>query len=247
MDYAPEVFLKHALRNFRALADAGAGMKLLSNPLLLAVFLLAQAVTAQATASHYDPSSIHQGRQQKSFLEFALGQVNPENANYGQCIEDARRIGIESTIVNYYFWSNAVAMTAVPMLSCYAVLLTRRRRHELLKAARVLAQYHNQHIYEEEKYQSLRAKYLQLQKEIEQELKYPPKASATKSRSVFENRDNGKDTRSSTTAAVGVAAVPLEQQVFQANQTVATLRQQMTTLTQRLEAEQQKNRKLRGE
>lgn len=66
---------------------------------------------AQAGQSAYDPAT-HSApsKPRDSFLDFTLRRINPSDANYGQCLSEGRRILLEETLRNAYFWSNIVAL-----------------------------------------------------------------------------------------------------------------------------------------
>ena len=66
---------------------------------------------AQAGHSSYDPAAHSaSSKPRDSFLDFTLKRINPADANYGQCLKEARRILFEETLRNAYFWSNIVAL-----------------------------------------------------------------------------------------------------------------------------------------
>jgi cytoskeletal protein RodZ len=44
------------------------------------------------------------------FLEFTLGRINSSDANFGQCLSEDRKMLLEETLRNAYFWSNIVAL-----------------------------------------------------------------------------------------------------------------------------------------
>lgn len=65
----------------------------------------------QADHSSYDPATHSaQSNPRDSVLDFTLRRINPADANYGQCLSEARRILLEETLKNAYFWSNIVAL-----------------------------------------------------------------------------------------------------------------------------------------
>ncbi|HTT21960.1 MAG TPA: hypothetical protein VMG82_23725 [Candidatus Sulfotelmatobacter sp.] len=68
-------------------------------------------LAAQAGHSSYDPAAHSaSSKLRDSFLDFTLRSINPSDANYGQCLSEDRRILVEETLRNAYFWSNIVAL-----------------------------------------------------------------------------------------------------------------------------------------
>ena len=41
---------------------------------------------------------------------FTLKRINPADKDYGQCLDEGRKILLEETMRNGYFWSNLVAL-----------------------------------------------------------------------------------------------------------------------------------------
>jgi septal ring factor EnvC (AmiA/AmiB activator) len=72
---------------------------------------------AQAGHSSYD-SALHSvsSKPQNGFLDFTLKRINPSDANYGQCLSEDRRMLLEETVTNTYFWSNVVALGVLSWL-----------------------------------------------------------------------------------------------------------------------------------
>jgi hypothetical protein len=70
-----------------------------------------------AQAGHYDPDS-HSASPKPSngFLDFTLRQFNSTDTNYGQCLGEDRRILLEETLRNAYFWSNIIALVGLGWL-----------------------------------------------------------------------------------------------------------------------------------
>ena len=59
---------------------------------------------AQARPSGYDPAAQAQSpRQKDGFVDFALKRINPADKDYGQCLDEGRRLLIEETMRNGYF------------------------------------------------------------------------------------------------------------------------------------------------
>ncbi len=71
-----------------------------------ATFSVAQAGHCSSAAATHSVSS----KPRNSLLEFTLGRINSSDANFGQCLSEDRRILLEETLRNAYFWSNIVAL-----------------------------------------------------------------------------------------------------------------------------------------
>jgi hypothetical protein len=74
-------------------------------------------LVAQAGHSSYD-SAAHSAssKPRDSFLDFTLRRINPADANYGQGLSEDRRMLLEETVRNAYFWSNIVALSVLGWL-----------------------------------------------------------------------------------------------------------------------------------
>jgi hypothetical protein len=97
---------------------------------------------AQARPSGYDPADQAQSRRQKDgFVDFALKRINPADKDYGQCLDEGRKLLIEETMRNAYFWSNLVALG---LLACLFVIIVYQHRVQTCRewtAAEMLAQH----------------------------------------------------------------------------------------------------------
>jgi hypothetical protein len=97
---------------------------------------------AQARPSGYDPAAQAQSpRQKDGFVDFALKRINPTDKDYGQCLDEGRKLLIEETIRNGYFWSNVVALG---LLACLFIIIVYQRTvqtHREWTTADLLAQH----------------------------------------------------------------------------------------------------------
>ena len=97
---------------------------------------------AQARPSGYDPAAQAQSpRPKDGFVDFALKRINPADKDYGQCLDEGRKMLLEETIRNAYFWSNLVALG---LLACLFVIIVYQHRVQTCRewtAAETLAQY----------------------------------------------------------------------------------------------------------
>ena len=229
----------------------GREMKRFVTRILLSFTLLAQVgFAAQARASNYDPGR-PSGGQQKSFFDFLI-QSKSQKTDLGKCIEDVRRIGIESTIDNFKYWSNIVALVTALGFFLYILKLRGQRKQILVSTAQALTKLQNQLATGHQNYQQLYKAYSQYLQEFdrEKEPKLPLKSAVSRGRNAVEHKDSGGDLNAAPAAVVVVAPLDQTQALNQpgvSDATFSSLRQQITTLTQQLEQERQKNRKLRGE
>src|SRR5208337_5532901 len=97
---------------------------------------------AQARPSGYDPAARAQPPKQKDgFVDFALKSINPADKDYGQCLDEGRKMLLEETVRNGYFWSNLVALG---LLACLFVIIVYQHRVQASRewsVAETLAQY----------------------------------------------------------------------------------------------------------
>jgi len=97
---------------------------------------------AQVHRSGYDPAAQAQSpRQKDGFVDFALKRINPADKDYGQCLDEARKLLLEETMRNAYFWSNLVALG---LLACLFVIIVYQHRVQTCRewtAAEMLAQH----------------------------------------------------------------------------------------------------------
>ena len=97
---------------------------------------------AQARRSGYDPAAQAQSpRQKDGFVDFALKRINAADKDYGQCLDEGRKMLLEETIRNGYFWSNLVALG---LLACLFVFIVYQHRVQTCRewtAAEMLAQH----------------------------------------------------------------------------------------------------------
>jgi hypothetical protein len=97
---------------------------------------------AQARPSGYDPAAQAQSpRQKDGFVDFALKRINPADKDYGQCLDEGRKLLLEETMRNAYFWSNLVALG---LLACLFIIIVYQHRMQTCRewtAAEMLAQH----------------------------------------------------------------------------------------------------------
>src|SRR5260370_32520639 len=97
---------------------------------------------AQARRSGYDPAVQPQSSKQKdSFVDFALKRINPADKDYGQCLDEGRKLLVEETMRNAYFWSNLVALG---LLACLFRIIVYQHRLQTCRGwttAQILTQH----------------------------------------------------------------------------------------------------------
>jgi len=97
---------------------------------------------SQARRSGFDPAAQAQSpRPKDGFVDFALKRINPADKDYGQCLDEGRKLLLEETIRNGYFWSNLVALG---LLACLFVIIVYQHRVQTCRewtAAETLAQH----------------------------------------------------------------------------------------------------------
>jgi hypothetical protein len=154
-----------------------------------------------------------------------------------------RKAILENTIKSYEFWITLVSLGLNLALFVYLFHLDSVRRQVMRSTARLVATYQSQLAAGQRSYQRLQQDYSKFVSEFEQEKE--PKISTRppiqKARGGDDTRTNAADPRAASgQAAASLATVPAEE-------TLASMRQQITTLTRQLESERQKNRRLQGE
>ena len=110
---------------------------------LLTVFVFLLVLPGWPQSSTPSGDVVAPKKEKPGLFEFATKRVNANDLDYGQCIDEARRIAIEDTIQRGYFWSNVLTVA----LSCFLLaIVIHQRRVQINReqtAATVLAQYHN--------------------------------------------------------------------------------------------------------
>lgn len=188
--------------------------------------LVSQGHPAQPSATP------HSGRQ-KSLLDFYTSSQNSHKANDGQAIEEWRKVAIANTFESFDFWVTIMALALAGTLFLYALYLAQAKRQTVISAADLLAKYQSQLAASQRAFERLQEEHAKSLHafEIEKEPKLSAKPQAQKPR-------NAND---------ATGAAPQSNGTPQPDQTVVSMRHQIAVLTQQLEIERQKTRKLRGE
>lgn len=98
---------------------------------------------AWGQSSSYDPAARRPSKPSTGIVDFALGQINPKNTDYGCQMDQARKLLVEETVRNIDSW--AVLGSLALLVASLLLLLHQgreRSRREVI-AAVFLAQYHN--------------------------------------------------------------------------------------------------------
>jgi len=234
-------------------------MKSLCLVVLFSMLLPVSFAAALAQSSRYDPMPHGAAKQHQSFVEFVFGRINPHNIDYGQRIEDFRFMALTATVGNPDFWSEVVLIGFAGFLLLYALYLQRVQRQMTLSTAELVTSYHNQLAVCEDQLADVSAKYLKLKTELDEEMESSPSARPAQVRSqavAAGGNDSSSDhapgpagpnTSSSAQQQLRDEVAKLKEQISRDGATVISLRQQNVTLSRRVEEEQQKNRRLRGE
>src|SRR5579864_355426 len=219
--------------------------------LLLLVASAACFAVAQAPRSRYDPGAGRRPVQQKSFIEWTFSQINPRNIDYGARIEAMRQGFLDDTIRNPEWRGKALLIAALLGLYVAYWWEVRRSGGIIISTARVIAGYENELVMARGQITKLTAEYKQAKRILDDQMeaarsqKSKPTNAAPADDGLKGNASgNGKD-RSSEPQPEGQDSES-NQQLLAANQTISSLRRQVSTLTRKYEEEQQKNRKLKG-
>jgi len=198
-------------------------------------------ITGQTAPAHAAPTP-HLGRQ-PSLVESIKQGSSACGTDYGERIEEVRNAIVDNTLKSYEFWITIVSLGLNLALFFYVFHLDSVRRQVIRTTARLVAEYQSQLAAGQRKYQLLQQSYAEFVDDFEQEKepRISTKAPVQKGRTADDNKTNATDPRpaSGQTGASPASAT--------AEETVSSMRQQITTLTRQLESERQKNRRLQGE
>jgi len=184
----------------------------------------------------------------ESFIDFALKQINPDGKDYGQCLEDVRRTVIESTLNDYYYWSNLSAI--VGLLVAFCMMLRQRTlfKRRDTSTARVLCWYHNELFGARDQAHRLAQKYAELKRIADHQaeprvLHQPTKIESLPPESRIAASEPMVNAEQINEQALRETIKKMERQAGHDKETLNSLRQQISVLSRRLQDEQQKNRR----
>jgi len=93
-----------------------------------------------AATPNTQPQKSHKAQ---GFADYALGKVNPNNADYGASLDAARGTSVAHTIDDLYFWSNVVALILLTGLTTAFFFHLRAADKKEIIAATLIAQLWN--------------------------------------------------------------------------------------------------------
>jgi hypothetical protein len=114
----------------------------------LAFLLLASTMYTPSSAqqSHQNTEGASPtvvGKQKQGLVDFTMDRIAKEGRDYGQCLDEGRRLLIEETFDRAYFWSDFLAIVVSFCLFLLVVHQHRLLHRRELIAAEWLTQYHN--------------------------------------------------------------------------------------------------------
>jgi hypothetical protein len=89
------------------------------------------------------PGQAPSSKPKDGFVDFALRSINASDRDYGQCLDESRKMLVDETVRNGYFWSNLIALG---LLACLFIIIVYQHRVQTVRewtAAEVLTQYEN--------------------------------------------------------------------------------------------------------
>ena len=106
--------------------------------------MLPLVCVAQERRPAGDPAGqVPPSKSKAGFVDFALKNINASDKDYGQCLDESRKILVDETVRNGYFWSNLIALG---LLACLFIIIVYQHRVQTVRewtAAEVLMQYEN--------------------------------------------------------------------------------------------------------
>lgn len=223
--------------------------------LLMVGLFAANFVAAQAPRSRFDPTPASHSGQQKSFIDWTLSQINSKDVDYGERIEEMRQIILLDTLRDPSFRTDALLIATLCVLYVCYWWECRTNRALRVSTTRMVTAYHSELAIAREEIAKLSAEYALAKRILGEQLEaeVAAKPQKTKSENAASSGNGAKGTI--ILGGNGKALEPqlsaqdsgLKQQLVQANETITSLRKQVSVVTRKYEEEQQKNRKLRGE
>lgn len=216
--------------------------------LLGTVLLSAGGGTGQTPGSNYDPAASRRAGPQKSFLDWTLGRINPRDINYGDRIEEMRQRALDATVRDVGFWADATAVLVLGV--AFVVIYWQYRQIRRLKftTADLLVAYHNDLTALRNRFDQLLAEYNLIKQgrdERPEKIPVPRPQPLRLDSAASRNIKPPSNSNGGTPAPTEDGNV--QQQLVHANETIGSLRRQVSTLSKRVEQQQQQSRKLRGE
>lgn len=213
---------------------------------LVTLLLLPAVIMGQSALADAAPTP-HLGRQ-PSLADSARQGATARGIDYGQQFEEARNLLVESTIKSYQFGIAVLSLSLNLALVFYVLYIDAVRRQVLRSTARLVATYQSQLATGQRSYLLLQENYSKFKDDFEQE-----KEPRLSTRPPVQKARNAHDARAipadppTPTRVAGCPEPPSSPTAAPAEETVLSMRRQITILTHQLDEERQKNRRLRGE
>lgn len=230
-------------------------MKRAVQMLLMLSLFITDFVADQASRSRFDPAPASHSTQQKSFVDWILSQINSKDVDYGKRIEETRHIILADTLRDPFFRTDALLIAALCALYVCYWWECRTKRALRVSTTRIVTAYHNELAVAREEIARLSIEYARAKRILDEQLEAEVVAKPQKTKP-----ENVLSSGNGTNGAIilggnGKTVEPklsdqdngLKQQLVQANETITSLRKQVSVVTRKYEEEQQKTRKLRGE
>jgi hypothetical protein len=119
-------------------------------PVFLRSFFVAIILFMPITATAGAQSSIssgplpqHQPQHRAGFLDYALSKINPDAKDYGGDLRADRSALLEGSVDDIYFWSNAISIVLLAMVSVLFCLHLRSSEKKEFIAATLLTEFWN--------------------------------------------------------------------------------------------------------
>ena len=257
--------------------------RIVSMCLLLAVMCVG---VMQAQRSAYDPAA-HDApaRPNQGFIDYTLNRINPSDKDYGDCLDQGRKLILQESIQNAFFWSNVVTLSLLGCLFTIVVYQHRQRVRREWTIAEILQQYEHALLRANAQVDEATKRNSELSEEVTSarenasrlpivltEPRESPTPRATSKRTAEtqpveatvakstgagagDRAPNGRGNGSKVANQMGLfkpevdlilKVNSLEQQLGRSQEQEKQLRRQLTQSDLRLQAEQQKNRTLKG-
>jgi len=226
--------------------------------------------------STYDPAHPAQpSRPARGFVDFTLGRINARDIEYGKCLDEDRRLMLEETIENAYFWSNLVSLGLLGCLFLIIVYQHNCRARQDQTVASLLAEQQHALARSHAQINDLAAKNRTMMDALAAQRETTIRAGALDTAAPLATatstpqRPASVSTKHSTSVVaerVAIAAEPasqiglfhgdgdlmmsinsLRQQLAHAEEEKKLLRRRITNADRQLAAEQAKNHQLKGE
>jgi hypothetical protein len=229
--------------------------------------------SAQPGHPNYDPAAQQRPSEPRdSFVDFSLKRINRSDIDYGQCLDEGRTMLFEETVKNGYFWSN---LTALSLLGCLFIIIVFQHRVQAKRertAAEMLWQLEQSLARSNraltESLAALKHSTQPLRADTLDRTPFRPTRSHTATTQVSATTAPKGNGAKPAVSRPAIAAPPnpggqialfkpevelvtkvnvLEQQLGHSHEQEKHLRRQLNETERRLQAEQERNRSLKGE